>query len=92
MDSEDSNDNNPFECSDVDQDNCDDCLNGFFNPSDDACTALGDINADGYINVLDIVQSVNLILTNQYNQNGDMNSDGTINILDIVALVAIIIP
>ena len=51
----------------------------------------GDSNNDGIINILDIVQVVNLILTNEYNDAVDMNQDGIINILDIVQLVNIIL-
>jgi hypothetical protein len=58
------------------------------------CTA-GDINADGIINVLDIVSTVNFIM-NLATPNDDQacaadyNGDGTINVLDIVSLVGII--
>ncbi|MFP6577765.1 MAG: dockerin type I domain-containing protein, partial [Candidatus Nitrosopelagicus sp.] len=52
---------------------------------------LGDINEDGIVNILDIVQVVNLVLENEYEANGDLNSDGIINVLDIVQLVNIIL-
>ena len=52
---------------------------------------LGDINADGIINVIDIVMTVNLILSNDYDVAGDVNEDGQLNILDVVALVNIIL-
>ena len=52
---------------------------------------LGDMNNDGILNVLDIVQVVNLVLANEYEANGDLNSDGIINVLDIVQLVNIIL-
>jgi len=52
---------------------------------------MGDLNTDGFINVLDIVIVVNLVLDGGFNIYGDMNEDGTLNILDIVALVSIII-
>ena len=51
----------------------------------------GDVNSDGIVNVLDIVQTVNLVLTNEYEENGDLNGDGIVNILDIVALVQVIL-
>jgi CubicO group peptidase (beta-lactamase class C family) len=54
-------------------------------------TIIGDINSDGIINILDVVQVVNLILVNEYDDNGDLNEDGIINILDIVQLVNIIL-
>ena len=53
--------------------------------------AFGDINSDGIINILDVVQMVNLVLANEYDENGDLNEDGIINILDIVQLANIII-
>tara|TARA_Y100001970_G_scaffold271364_1_gene366519 strand:- start:6026 stop:7528 length:1503 start_codon:yes stop_codon:yes gene_type:complete len=51
----------------------------------------GDVNEDGIINVLDIVQTVNLVLTNEYEVNSDLNEDGIVNVLDIVQLVNIIL-
>ena len=54
-------------------------------------TIIGDINSDGIINILDVVQVVNLILINEYDDSGDLNEDGIINILDIVQLVNIIL-
>jgi len=52
---------------------------------------LGDVNADGIINVIDIVMTVNLILSNDYDVAGDVNEDGQLNILDVVTLVNIIL-
>ena len=54
-------------------------------------TLNGDINNDGIIDILDIVQLVNVILINEYNDTFDVNEDGIINILDIVQLVNIIV-
>jgi hypothetical protein len=54
-------------------------------------TIIGDVNNDGIINVLDIVQTVSLILTGEYEENSDLNEDGIVNILDIVQLVNIIL-
>ena len=51
----------------------------------------GDFNNDGIINILDVVQLVNIVLINEYNDTVDMNEDGIINILDIVQLVNIIL-
>ena len=52
----------------------------------------GDINADGYINVLDVVSLVGVIL-NGGNETAacDVNGDGEINILDVVSLVNLIL-
>ncbi len=52
---------------------------------------LGDINADSNINIQDIVLSINIILSGEYNEAADMNSDGMVNVLDIVQLVNIIL-
>ena len=54
-------------------------------------TVFGDTNSDGVINILDVVQVVNLILVNGYDESGDLNEDDIINILDIVQLVNIIL-
>ena len=59
------------------------------------CQAIGDSNADGEINVLDVVLTVNLILCadcpDNYNACSDINSDNQINVLDVVSLVNIIL-
>ena len=57
---------------------------------------LGDINNDGMLNVLDVVQLVNFILEvtdpSDYEFSAaDMNSDNNINVLDVVILVNIIL-
>ena len=54
-------------------------------------TITGDVNNDGIINVLDIVQTVSLILASEYEESSDLNEDGIVNILDIVQLVNIIL-
>mgnify|MGYP000131412185 CR=1 FL=1 len=53
----------------------------------------GDANGDGLINVLDIVSTTNLILSEfgEYNPCSDVNADGDVNVLDIVALVNLIL-
>ena len=52
---------------------------------------LGDINADGIINVLDVVVIVNIVLNNEYNELADLNDDNIINVLDIVQIINIIL-
>ena len=52
---------------------------------------LGDINADGLLNILDLVIIANTILDNDYNEVGDLNSDDALNILDLVLLVNVIL-
>ena len=51
----------------------------------------GDINGDDLINIQDVILTVNLVISNQYDSVADLNSDGTIDVLDIVQLVNIII-
>ena len=52
---------------------------------------LGDLNSDGIINVLDVIQIVNLILSLGFNELADVNTDDNIDVLDIVSLVNIIL-
>ena len=48
----------------------------------------GDVNDDGFINILDVVTTVNIVLgTIESTQAADFNEDGTINVLDIVSMV-----
>ena len=50
----------------------------------------GDVNDDGTVNILDIVQLANMILSDEYQESADLNGDGNLNILDVVQLVNII--
>tara|TARA_Y100000590_G_C15733357_1_gene1017818 strand:- start:1658 stop:3220 length:1563 start_codon:yes stop_codon:yes gene_type:complete len=52
---------------------------------------LGDVNGDNYVNVQDVILSVNIVLTNSYNTSADLNNDGYINVLDIISIVNIIL-
>ena len=51
----------------------------------------GDINGDSFINIQDIILTINLVLNNEYNVLADLNLDETIDVLDIVQLVNIIL-
>tara|TARA_Y100001970_G_scaffold34881_1_gene43134 strand:+ start:6993 stop:8468 length:1476 start_codon:yes stop_codon:yes gene_type:complete len=51
----------------------------------------GDINSDDLINIQDVILTVNLVISNQYDSVADLNSDGTIDVLDIVQLVNLIL-
>ena len=51
----------------------------------------GDVNSDGYINIMDVVIIMDLILIDEYDMYSDMNQDGSLNILDIIELVNIIL-
>jgi hypothetical protein len=53
---------------------------------------VGDLNGDGIINVIDIVNLVNWIFDDiPYAIEADLNADGQINVVDIVVLVNIIL-
>ena len=52
---------------------------------------IGDVNGDSVINVQDIVLTVNLVMSGEYNSSADLNSDGVTNVLDIVQIVNIIL-
>ena len=52
---------------------------------------IGDINQDSEINVLDIVEGVNIILSSDYNSLADINQDGLVDILDVILIVNIVI-
>ena len=66
-----------------------DAFNFLYNQLD--LIELGDVNQDNNIDILDVVQSINLILANNYNQLADMDNNQVINILDIVQLIGLII-
>ena len=52
---------------------------------------LGDLDSDGYVNIIDVVELVQIVLNSQYDAAGDMNDDGSTNVVDIVSLVDIIL-
>ena len=53
---------------------------------------IGDLNSDGTVNILDVIQLVNMILNNQdIDSTADLNSDDTVNILDVIQLVNMIL-
>ena len=60
---------------------------------DEAAGTLGDINADGEINVSDVTALINKILgTSDYsNEVCDINADGEINVSDVTALINMIL-
>ncbi|MAW75338.1 MAG: hypothetical protein CMG09_05370, partial [Candidatus Marinimicrobia bacterium] len=53
--------------------------------------AIGDINDDGEVNVIDVVLLVSNILDDTVNENADINQDDFINVLDVVLLVDMIL-
>ena len=56
---------------------------------------MGDLNQDGFVNVQDIILSINIILgapPSSYELcSGDINEDGVIDILDVVLLINLIL-
>ena len=54
---------------------------------------MGDVNYDGVVNILDVIQTVNMVLGNQEPnfESADLNEDGEINVLDIIQIVNIIL-
>ena len=54
-------------------------------------SVLGDFNGDGFVNVQDVVLTVNLVMISGYNSSADLNSDNTVNVLDVVQIVNIIL-
>jgi hypothetical protein len=53
--------------------------------------AAGDINCDGSIDVVDVVNMVNAIIDGGALDNGDINGDGSLDVVDVVLLVNYII-
>ena len=51
----------------------------------------GDLNADGLINVVDVILIVDIALQNGFDSLADINQDGVVNIFDIVQIVNIIL-
>ena len=54
-------------------------------------SVLGDVNGDGIVNILDIVNAVNIVLLGSYQVEADLNSDGLVNVVDVIQLVNIIL-
>jgi len=55
------------------------------------CVQFGDVNGDNALNVTDIVQIINIILSDGYNEVADVNQDGGVNVVDVVVIVNILL-
>ena len=66
-----------------------------FPPPEDVCCSscvlFGDVNGDSNINVIDVVETVNLILGAEYSGIADINQDNSVDVADVVQLVSIIL-
>ena len=65
----------------------------FRDPARTEISSPGDINMDGILDVLDVVQVVQCILGEQVEncEIGDVNGDSIVDVLDVVQLVNIIL-
>ena len=64
--------------------------------SDDSCVSNGDVNADGVVNVVDVISTVNHIIGNSNLEgssfcSADLNGDSIINVTDIISLINLIL-
>ncbi|SVD84297.1 uncharacterized protein METZ01_LOCUS437151, partial [marine metagenome] len=55
------------------------------------CTFAGDSNIDDIVNIIDIIDSINCILDNEYYECSDTNRDQIVDIVDIVLIIDIIL-
>lgn len=52
----------------------------------------GDVNEDSIVNILDVIQTVNMVLGSlPVNELADINQDGLVNVVDIILIVNIIL-
>jgi len=77
------------DCEEPDNFGCD--LSCYANDGGDCPAQEGDINDDGWVDVLDIIIAVEFILNYDYDILIDLNSDGIINISDIILFINIIL-
>lgn len=90
-----------FDISNVQTFKVDDYFNGGWNSYDDYVSdhrpvfmsfnfepaAVGDLNNDQNIDILDVIVVISLILEGDYNSLGDINTDGLLNVMDVVIIV-----
>ena len=87
-------DHNPFSSSDANMDITVEFTRDFM--IDIVCPAdegiMGDLNADGVLNVQDIIIMINIILgIEDYNEAADLSGDSIINVLDVIQLMNLIL-
>jgi len=51
----------------------------------------GDVNSDNAVDILDVVLTVNMILSGEYLAVADLNNDGSVDVLDVVLIIGIIL-
>lgn len=51
---------------------------------------LGDVNCDGFVNLLDVGSFVDAITSGQYHSKADINQDGVVDLLDVTPFVALL--
>ena len=89
-----------YDCPELGYD-CGDCNNEWdgsntaglcYEPSFPPCVPLYDTNADGTVNILDVILVVNLILgLSDLDCSIDYDDDGAVNVLDVVIMINIIL-
>ena len=52
---------------------------------------IGDVNQDGFINITDVVTTVNVILNGDSLIQADVNNDGIVNVVDVILIVNLIL-
>ena len=62
-----------------------------FQMSGEGFAETGDLNADGILNILDIVALVGFVFNDNENSTADLNGDGSVNIVDVVMLVNLVL-
>ncbi len=48
---------------------------------------MGDVDGDGFVNLLDVAPFIDLLASGDYNPLADGNSDGEVNLLDVQPFV-----
>lgn len=73
----------------------DTCSGGSFQLNTSYCQEIdyiiGDINSDFNINILDVIETINIILNNNYDVIVDLDNNEQVNVLDVIQLINIIL-